>query len=322
MTLLTELGHDVFSIGGAYANPAGHPSLPRPSIQGAVFHEDWFEESQRFARTDVPKEFFDKFDLIIVMHTPEVIIQNWPRMKHKPVIWRSIGQSVPSIEGMLKSLRDEGLKIVRYSPKEKQLPEYIGADAMIRFYKDEDEWTGWVGSNPRAINFTQSLKGRRFFCHHDDVLEMISGFPAKIFGSGNEDLGNLNGGELTYENQKGQLKENRLMVYGGTWPACYTLSFMEAWMMGIPVVAVGKRIAENLRCPHEHLNFYEVHEMISNGIDGFCSDNVGELRAYIQQLLDNYDLATKIGKAGRAKAIDFFGKSKIKKEWNDFLIKL
>jgi hypothetical protein len=30
----------------------------------------------------------------------------------------------------------EGLEIVRYSPMERNIPGYIGEDALIRFYKD------------------------------------------------------------------------------------------------------------------------------------------------------------------------------------------
>lgn len=319
VSLLTELKHDVFS-NGAYIDPAGHFTLPRPAIKGAKYHTDLAELARTTPRTELPSGLIDYFDTFIIMHSPDVLFQNWNRIKHKNVLWRSIGQSTGGIENRLKPLVAEGLKIIRYSPREQKLPNYAGESAMIRFYKDSEEFKGWTGHDPVAINITQSLKGRRDFCHYDEITELLAGFPAKVYGTGNEDLAELNGGELPYEYLKGKLRDARVYIYGGTWPACYTLSLIEAMMTGIPVVAIGEKHANVEK--FEQLDFYEVSDIIKNGINGFCSDNMNELREAIKSLLENQDYARQIGVRGRETAIKLFGKQTIKEQWEDYLLKL
>ena len=151
--LLTELGHDVFS-NGAYIDPAGHITHPRPGIKGAKYYPEYAELARMNPTTNLPKELIDPFDVIIVMHQPDVLVQNWDKIKHKKVIWRSIGQSVPAVERKLAPLREEGLVVVRYSPKEENIDSYTGSDAMIRFYKDPEVYKGWDGKDTGVVNFS------------------------------------------------------------------------------------------------------------------------------------------------------------------------
>ena len=146
----------------------------------------------------------EPYDVLVFMsgESEQPLIQNWPAIKHKKVVWRTIGQSISAVERSIQPLAREGLKIVRYSPKERNIPNYAGETALIRFYKDPDEFTGWVGNDLRPINFTQTLKGRSLFCHYDMVLGSLVGFEgAKVYGSGNNDLGMFNGGEVTAQHQ-------------------------------------------------------------------------------------------------------------------------
>jgi hypothetical protein len=317
--LFTEMGIDVFA-NGAYRDPAGAYTLPRPGIPGAVFHKDFFELSAQYPQTQLPDELIDPFDAIMVMWAPDVLIQNWPRIKHKKVILRTIGQSTPSWEIKLQPLVKEGLQIVRYSPMERNILNYAGENALIRFYKDPEEFRGWVGEKKRVINFTQSLLGRRYFCHYDEIMAATEGFDRIVYGVGNNDLGELNGGELPYEKAKEEMRANRVFFYGGTWPASYTLGFIEAWMTGIPIVAIGRSMAESDR--FEKFNFYEIPNLIDNGMDGFYAETIGDLKNYIDMLMKKPKLATSISRRGRNKAISIFGKDKIKKEWQDYFKKL
>lgn len=314
--MLTDMGHDVFS-NGAYLDPAGHITLPRPGIPGAIKWPRQIELATSYPRTALPKDLIDPFDVIIVMHTPELITENWPNMKHKRVIWRTIGQSTPSVERKMKRCRDEGLQIVRYSPKERNIDGYIGEDAMIRFYKDPGQYYGWIGTSDQVVNFTQSLKGRGDFVHYDHIMAAMVGFNSKIYGTGNDDLGSFNGGEVPYKQMIEILRRSRVYVYGGTWPASYTLSFIEAWMLGIPVVAIGKALAH---IPHyEKIDFYEVDELIEHEKTGFIANTVGEMRGYIDMLLHNEVLAKTISSNARGRAIEVFGQDKIAKMWANFL---
>lgn len=319
--LLSEMGHEVFA-NGAYLNPHEKTNLlPRPDIPEAKYFPEFEKLGREFPKTNLPKELIDPFDVIIVMHTPEFITENWDKMKHKYVIWRSIGQSNKHVENMIRKMRYEGLKIIRYSPMEERIPGYLGADAFIRFYKDPEEFKDWNGQTKRVINMTQSLKGRSVFCHYDHIMQTIEGFPAMIYGGGNDDLGSLNGGDLPFELMKGALRDNRVFFYAGTWPACYTLSFIEAFMTGIPVVAIGKPLAEDIpQIPEvDRFPFYEVTNFIEHGVTGFIANTVEEARAFIHILLEDEPQARNVGAKGRERAIELFGKETIKKQWEDFL---
>jgi glycosyltransferase involved in cell wall biosynthesis len=319
VSLLTELGYEVYS-NGVYRDPKGSYTLPRPGIKNGKFDQQFFDFTAQFPKTDLPAELIEPYDIIMVMHTPEWIINNWEKIKHKRVIWRSIGQSTSSVENSLARMREEGLQVVRYSPKEKNIPNYIGQDALIRFYKDPEEFKGWTGTDKRPINFTQSLKGRKDFCHYDEIMGSLMGHDgAKVYGTGNDDLGSFNGGEVTYEKLKELLRQARVFVYGGTWPACYTLGFIEAMMTGTPIVAVSKLIAENGR--FENLHFYEVDEIIQNGVNGFVCDSIAQMRETVEQLLTDDAFASKISASGRERAIQLFGKKHIAKQWKEFLDK-
>lgn len=313
--LLLDLGHEVFS-NGAYLDPKGHITLPRPALKGGKFYEDYVKLASTTPRTNMPKELIDPFDVIIVMHSPNVIVENWSKLRNKPVIYRSIGQSVPRIENMLKPAREDGLKIVRYSPKESNIPGFIGSDAMIRFYKDENEYKKWNGSSKNVVNFSQSLKGRRDFCHYDEIIPVIETFDGTVYGPGNEDLGQYNGGQVPYEKQIEIMRYARAMVYGGTWPASYTLSFIEALMTGLPIVAISKKLAHYPN--FEPIDFYEVDELLAE-IGGIVCDSTEQLIAETKRLVEDQEHAKNISKKQRELALRMFSKEVISKEWEAFL---
>src|SRR3989304_4818913 len=88
LLLLTELGNDVYSLEGAYADPKG--GNKRPSIPNLIHHVDWQNRSREFPRTDIPMDFVDLFDIIMVTgvkHEVPVISNNGKRVSKKKVLW-------------------------------------------------------------------------------------------------------------------------------------------------------------------------------------------------------------------------------------------
>jgi len=319
LSLLTELGYDCFSL-GAYTNPEGHPSLPRPAIKN-MERKPYLETLARDRpRTELTSEFVDHFDVVIVMDgysAPDIIERNWPLFSKKKVVWRTIGQSVPEVERRMEKFRRAGMKVVRYSPAESDIDFYVGADVTIRFYKDPKEFDNWTGHIIRLVNLTQSLKARRDFCGYDMAMKVGPGFPFKVYGTGNEDLGEFAGGELTYESMKGVLRDCRVFFYSGTWPACYTLSFIEAMMTGIPIVSVGEDTWRHK--DHPRLKIFEVPRIIRQGDEGFVFDTVESLKGAITRLLEDHEYAKTISAKGREKAIRLFGKENILPQWKSFM---
>jgi len=316
--LFKEIGLDVYSH-GAYSNPNNPGDTKRPPIKGD-YDDQFVQLCMRYGKENLPREIIEKFDIIYSHWMPQWIEANWEVMKDKIVILRTTGQSTRDTEKMMAPYHDRGLKIVRYSPIEKTIPDYYGEDALIRFYKDPEEWKDWNGRNERVITVGQSMKKRAPFCNYNIFKACTSGFNRKLFGPENEDTGKLWGGLLSYDKLRQALRDNRVYFYTGTMPASYTLNFMEAWMTGIPVVAIGGEFGNPPFLENQFT--YEIPFLIKNGVDGFCSDDLGQLTENIRALMDDPKLAAKIGAAGREKAIELFGKEKIKKQWIKFFDKL
>lgn len=314
--MFTELGIDYFSL-GSYVIPTKPVDPIRPAIR---YYPDEKLTQMAPPRDNIPPEFMRHFDTVMVMHVPDWIEQNWEKWRDKRVIWRTIGQSTPSIERRMFEYRKQGLQIVRYSPREANLEPNAGCDALIRFYKDDREFGHWVGAGNEVITFAQDMRHRAEFCNYDAFMQIAQGFNAKIYGPKNENSGELNGGFLTYDEMRQKMRDARVYIYTGTQPASYTLNLIEAMMTGVPVVAIGPQLANSLSYKNDiNADLYEVPDIITNGVNGFWSDNINELRKQIMFLLKDIKAARRIGEMGRNKAIELFGKDSVKLKWKEFL---
>lgn len=334
LRILTELSEEsnpveVFSM-GAYSNPTQSGDYKRSVIPQGQFYPHLYDVAMQCDKDNIHPELLQWTDICIMMHNSAIpgqkeqqrwLVRNWQTFKENnvKVIWRSIGQSTPAVEEELARYRSVGLKIIRYSPLEEKLPRFAGSDGLIRFAKDENEFVGWSGAQQRVVNIAQSLKKRGQHLGYSVLEQVFSGFNAKIYGTDNEDLGNLNGGSPSYEELKSILRENRVFFYFGTIPAPYTLSLIEAMMTGIPIVAVGRGLRRMAAYDWEN---YEVPDIITTGVNGYVSDNIQELKNFVQLLLDDGELARRIGEAGRQTAIQLYSKRQRMAEWGDFLRRL
>lgn len=316
LSLFHELGWDFFSI-GAYINPRTPHDPKRPAIDHD-YHEHLASVTMVHNQSNLHPEQLEWADVVIVSHIPEWIENNWAVMKQsgKRIIWRTIGQSVSGIEERMQRFKKEGLEIVRYSPYESRIPGFAGVDKVIRFYKDPDEFKEWQGEDDEVITFAQSMRGRGNFCNYELFTETVRGLKAHVYGPNNEDAGELNGGLLDYEKLKAKMRNARVYFYGGTHPASYTLNFIEAWMTGIPIVAVGPQKGNS---PDFNQDTYEVADLLRFGLYGFSADDSDQMRIFIDKLLEDKKFAMQISKQAREQAISLFSKDLIKKEWKAYI---
>jgi glycosyltransferase involved in cell wall biosynthesis len=319
--LLTSLGHEVFSIGG-YINPAEPHDDKRPALPDAPHYPELHAavdslgtpDNLGAAQAGIPDAILDWADTIIYHHYLDRLYGQWPRIKdwldgdsNRRVIWRTVGQSVDGNEAQAKPFRREGMEILRYSPKERNIPNYAGEDALIRFYKDPDEYKGWVGTEPTVIQVTQHLRQRDPYTNWGFWDEATRGLDRTPLGPGSEVIGGP--GSLTYDEMKAWLRVARVYLYTGTQPASYTLGLIEAMMTGIPVVSIGP---SHMRVfPYGHLLF-EGHE-----IAGEWSDDPAEARDELAVLLE--EPLTFRSDVVRARAIELFGINTIREQWREFL---
>jgi len=322
-----KMGIHVFSP-GAYVepeNPGGGGM--RPSVPGLVYDPETLEHYHRLGKDLTPgtdtkehltKEFVDRFDAVVIMHLPKWLEKNWEVMKHKRVIMRTIGQNITNNEEILNKYVPQGLKIVRYSPQERTIPGYAGENAMIRFAKRPEEYGPWSGEAKQVVTFCQSMPKRGQHCGWSTWQAVTRNHPRKLFGPGNEQAGPANGGKVSFDELRRQMRINRAYFYTGTTPASYTLNFMEAWLSGIPIVAMGPQLGNAKYLPGAG-DLYEIHKLIKNGETGFWSDDVQELQAMIGRLFKHDALAAEIGAAGRRAAIEHFSEAVIAPQWQSFL---
>jgi hypothetical protein len=323
LKLLSGLGYDVFSIGG-YINPGAPHDPKRPSLPEVPYHPELqaavdglgTDDNLRYAKEHIPDAVLDWADVIIVHHYEHTwIVPEWPRLKAsgKRVIWRTVGQSVEHNERLMAPLHKDGLEIVRYSPKERNIPGYAGEDALIRFYKDPDEYGGWTGEEPVVINITQHLAQRHPYTNYEFWDQATQGLNRMPLGPGSEVIGGP--GELTYDQMLRYLQVSRCYLYTGTQPASYTLGLIEAMMTGIPVVSIGPKWHRIFPYGPE---LFEGHE-IATGSDKGGGDDPAVSRQALDILLREKWVADKMSAEQRTRAIELFGKDKIGAQWKAYL---
>lgn len=318
LRMFLSLGHEVFSLHGAYQLWQGDGK--RPPIDHKI-DTHLVDIAMQCSREKIHEELCAWADVIFFMHRTDWIKDNWDKMKGKKVVLRTIGQNTEHNERDIEPLRRKGLKIVRMSETEKTIPNYQGDDAIIRFYKDEDEFNNWQGNTIQIVNVSQAMFGNEKVHSRGDHMsidvfrKIVDKLPWKIFGPDNENAENHNGGILSYEDMKNMLRFNRVFLYTGTEPSPYTLSFIEAMMCGIPIVALGMNLWNTV---YTNQKTYEIPKIIINGLNGYISDSIDELRGNIDKLLNDQDLARRIGQQGRMDAIKYFGKSSISSQWKKF----
>ena len=320
LRLLTEIGHNVYSI-GAYSDPNQPGDDKRPALANVPYFPDLHAATQRvYAAGEEPKqalpdELLDWADTIIYHHRLDDLYGQWDARiapwlaagSHRRVIWRTVGQSVAHNEAQAVPFRARGLEVVRYSPKERNIPGYVGEDALIRFYKDPAEWCGWTGEDARVINVTQHLQQRDPYTNWGFWEAATAGLPRVALGPGSEAIGGP--GALSYDEMRDWLRRGRAYLYAGTQPASYTLGLIEAMMTGIPVVSIGPRWMSVF--PYGP-NLFEGHELAVNWTDD-PDEARGVLAAWLAGDTGNQSALM------RQRAIDLFGIDTIRAQWAEYL---
>ena len=319
LRLLHSLGYEVASIGG-YINPAEphddkRPPLDIPQVDEVREAVDalGYDDNLGAAQARIPDavlEWLGDDGIIIFHHYLRRLFGQWDYLRDwrsagGRVVWRTVGQSVEPNEREAQPYAADGLEIVRYSPKERNIPSFAGEDALIRFYKDEAEWTGWHGDDATVINITQNMKERASFCNYDFWKLATTGLPAMQLGHGSE------WGTMDLDTMKVWLQQARVYLYTGTQPASYTLGLLEAMMTGTPVVSIGPTWMNHFPYGPE---LFEGHELA-----GIYSDDPREAKKMLTGLLSNHEMAAKLSQHQQHRTRKEFGMVSVGKAWKAYL---
>jgi len=322
VSLLRGLGHEVFPLGEYFDEALGQGMRPIPDRGPAHagllarFHA----EGCRFTRFTPPEAtlltpgFMALFDAVVVMHSAEFIEHHWPVLQGLPVVLRCIGVGLHDREPRLAALRARGVRLVRYAQAEARAPHYAGHDAVIRFAKDPATLGGWRGEARQAVMFSMAFR-ERFPEEHALWEQIAPGLPLLLGGAGNEGVSGAIGFQLP-DQQMALLRASRAYLYASGLPIPYTLNFIEAWMTGIPLLALDPALVSR---PHDCT---EWPALVSPGQDMLLARTPREARSMLRALLNDHDLARAIGQAGRARAIALFGRATIAPQWQAVLAAL
>lgn len=341
LRLLHSLGYGVFSLGG-YIDPAHphdpkRPALPEvpmvPVVKAAV-DSLGTADNLGAAQSHIPDAILDWLGddgVIIYHHHLGRLFGQWPRLSawrkgssRRRIIWRTVGQSVEGNERDAAPYRADGLEIVRYSPKERNIPGYAGEDALIRFWKDPAEWGGWTGEDATVIQFAQSFGARWEWCNRLWWEQATDGLPRAVYGPDSEELP-YGRGTLSLDAMRARLRTARVYAYSGTQPASYTLALIEAMMTGIPAVSITPRFMQIFR-PYGP-DLFEGHEIAGFAGEGperpeqHLSDEqvIANTRDMLRNLLQYHEHAATVGAWQRERAIELFGRDTIGAQWKAFL---
>lgn len=332
LKLLAGLGYEVFSLGG-YINPHAPHDPKRPALPDVPHYEHLHEAVDALGVEDnigtaaahIPPailEWLGTDGVIIAHHYLSRIFGQWEHLREwrqagGRVVWRTVGQSTEANEAEARPYRSDGLEVVRYSPKEVAIPGYVGADAMIRFYKDPDEWGYWNGRggttmapHPFVTNVTQDMIRRSTWTNARFYLEATHGLDALPAGPGSEEMPGGQG-ELPLDGMRRLLQDARAYLYTGTQPASYTLGLLEALMTGTPVVSIGP--AHMTMWPFGP-DLFEGHELCV-----YHTDDAADARQTLEAFLNDHDLAARISQHQRWRTIQTFGREKVGQDWLNFL---
>lgn len=331
LTMFSELGWDWFST-GFYMRPKQIDPFfsRRPAIDKNI--DEKLTVAFRKANTEytphdihrknikLTSELVAPFDVIFCNSFDHYIIDNWDLIKNKLVIWRTYSDQTPQMERGMKFYVDKGVVPVRGSKFEFNV-EDSNPGEIIRCYVDENIFKGWKGFNNRVLSFQNYFKSRRKYetvKQYVNLRDKMPDYQFDVYGAySSEEKDPLVIEEVTFEKQVSYLKHYGVYFSIGSFPASITYNFIEAWMTGIPVITFGPKIGG---AKHEGKpSLYEVPDLIDFGLNGIYSDDLNELKHFIEELLENDDLATKMSVEGREKAIKLFGKKTIKEQWKELI---
>jgi hypothetical protein len=160
-----------------------------------------------------------------------------------------------------------------------------------------------VATKERGIVVVNGLRsrGRRLGADVFAAVRDRAGVPLDLVGMDSAALGGL--GEVPPPELPGFLGRYRFYFH----PVRYTslgLSLCEAMMVGLPVVGLATT---------------ELPSIVTDEVDGFVSNDVDLLVDVMRTLLDDADLATRVGAAGRDTARRRFSLSRFTADWESLL---
>ncbi len=168
---------------------------------------------------------------------------------------------------------------------------------------DVDAWGGFRGEHASIIRVGNTMRERDRMFDVDFQEACCAGLPNQVIGTNPQIPGSK--ASTSFEDLLERFRSNRCLLHVSreAYEDGYNLAMLEAMACGMPVVSLS-----NPTSP------------ITNGVDGFSAYDSGELRGYLQRLLDDRDFAREIGARGRDTVAETFPLSRFVTQWREAIM--
>ncbi len=173
------------------------------------------------------------------------------------------------------------------------------AEDIVPFCADPEDYLSYSGHNAcglRICNFIQSRKKILMWDFHEKVF---TGLPVKLVGY-NPGMQSVSAAE-NWDDLKKMLASHRFYIHTAepTLEDGYNMATIEAMAAGLPVLG------------NEHPG-----SPIKHGVSGFLSDAPDQLNEYARILLEDRDLAVRMGREAQRTVSELFSKSVFKEKFS------
>ena len=171
---------------------------------------------------------------------------------------------------------------------------------VVRPGVDLEDYGGYTGEDPVALSVGNLFVERDHMLGYRYLREIVEGLPHRIVGE-NPRLPEARKAE-DWEDLKGIYR--RCRVYVNTTVEAfedgYNLGMLEAMATGMPVVCLGNKTSP-----------------IRDGENGYTSGDVARLRERVEALLEDPDLACRLGEQGRRSVAEQFSTDAFVARWQE-----
>ena len=288
-TQLCKTGHNFYSFrydgckewNDSYAKkPENYHVLPQNSVVSGL-NFDMILSQSKFGQFQVASQLNRTFELPLISLEHTLPIPNWPQQQ---------------LEDFKRMVGNINVFISKYSTREWGMNcdnSVIHHSVDSELFKPRD-----VDKKPIVLSVVNEFADRDYCCNYTGWQRIVDGFETKLVGSCSQGLSKPAASidELVNEYCSAQVFLNTSTI--SPVPSC----LLEAMSCGCAVVTTATCM---------------IPEIIEHGVNGFMSNNEEELRGYIQQLLDDEELRTKMGNAARETIVNNFSEEEFINNWNN-----
>ncbi len=164
---------------------------------------------------------------------------------------------------------------------------------LIELGVSPKDYDGWTGEDPAILSVIHTWKERGW--NYPIYAEATKDLPTRHIDHMNPGPE----GPLRYEQILEQMRRCRVYYHDGENE--YTVALLEAMMVGMPIVTAA-------------MPFVERH--VEDGVNGFVSNDPKVLKDACQRLLNDRDLAERMGAASRRMALERYSEERWCRQWN------